>query len=227
MNIIVVGSTGSIGSYICDKLYTLNNCNIIKTTSNKEISNDKILFVDNNNLDNLLKIDNINGIIWAHGVNTNDNIFNIDLNKTKEIFDINVCFIINTLNFLLKHDKINKNANLIIISSIWEHITRDNKLSYSLSKSALSNVVKSLSYDLSFKNILINNICPGPIENEMTLKTLSSDELYNIKNYMGFNRLINLDDVWNLVEYLLFKNTGITGQSINVDLGFTSIRKYK
>lgn len=224
MNIIVFGSTGSIGSFICDKL---NNYNIIKTTSNKEKLNDKILFVDNDNLDNLLKIDNIDSIIWAHGVNTNDNINNVDLNKTKEIFDINVCFVINTLNFLLKYNKINNNANLIIISSIWEHIIRDNKLSYGISKAALSNVVKSLAYDLSFKNILINNICPGPIENEMTLKTLSDIELKNIKNYMGFNRLINLNDVWNLIEFLLFKNTGITGQSLNVDLGFLSIRKYK
>ena len=60
------------------------------------------------------------------------------------------------------------------------------------------------------------------------MKTELSDiELKNIREYMGFNRLINLNDVWNLVEFLLFKNTGITGQSINVDLGFLSIRKYK
>jgi 3-oxoacyl-[acyl-carrier protein] reductase len=223
MNILIFGSSGSIGSFISEKLIDYN---IIKCTSNKENLNNA-LYVDNNNLENLLNINNLDCVIWAHGINTNDNINNININKTKEIFDVNVCFIINTLNFLLKYNKINNNANLIIVSSIWEHIIRDNKLSYGLSKSALSNLVKSLSYDLSFKNILINNICPGPIENEMTLKTLSQIELENIKNYMGFNRLVNLDDVWNLVEFLLFKNTGITGQSINIDLGFLSIRKYK
>jgi len=225
MSILIFGSTGSIGSFICDKLKE-NNINIICTISNKEKINDNLIFVDNNNLDNLLKLDNINGIIWCQGINTNDNIFNCDINKTKDIFDVNVYFIINTLNFLLKNNKINNNANLIIVSSIWEHIIRDNKLSYGISKASLSNLVKSLSYDLSFKNILINNICPGPVENDMTLKTLSLIELENIKNYMGFNRLINLTDVWNLVDFLLFKNTGITGQSINVDLGFLSIRKY-
>lgn len=225
MNILIFGATGSIGSHISNKLNE-KNINIINTTSNIDISDDKLIFVDNNNLDNLLNIDNIDGIIWAHGINTNDNINNLNLNKTKEIFDVNVCFIINTLNFLLKNNKINNNSNLIIISSIWEHIIRDNKLSYGISKSALSNIVKSLSYDLSNKNILINNICPGPIENEMTLKTLSDIELNNIKNYMGFNRLINLNDIWNLIEFLIFKNTGITGQSINIDLGFLSIRKY-
>lgn len=226
MNILVFGSTGSIGSYLCLKLQE-QNLNLIKTTSSNNKSNEEILFVDNNNLEKLLTIPNIDSIIWAHGINTNDNINNIDINKTKEIFDVNVCFIINTLNYLLKNNKINNNANLIIISSIWEHIIRDNKLSYGISKSALSNLVKSLSYDLSSKNILINNICPGPIENDMTLKTLSDIELKNIKEYMGFNRLVNLNDIWNLVDFLLFKNSGITGQSINVDLGFLSIRKYK
>lgn len=227
MNILVIGATGSIGSFICNKLKE-TKFNIIETSSNKNKALEKnILFVDNDNLDNLKDISNINGIVWAHGVNVNDNIFNVDINNTKEIFDVNVCFIINTINYLLKNNKINNNANLIIVSSIWEHTTRDNKLSYSLSKSALSNVVKSLSYDLSFKNILINNICPGPIENDMTLNTLSKVELDNIKNYMGFNRLVNLNDVWNLAEFLLFKNTGITGQSLNIDLGFLSIRKYK
>jgi hypothetical protein len=231
MNILIFGSTGSIGSYISLKLQKANN-NLIKTTSNKDSLNknnidEKILFVNNDNLENLLHIDNLDCVIWAHGINCNDNINNIDIDKTKEIFDVNVLLIINTLNFLLKNNKINNNANLIIISSIWEQTTRDNKLSYSISKSALSNVVKSLSYDLSYKNILINNICPGPIENEMTLKTLSEIELKNIKEYMGFNRLVKLEDIWNLVEFLIFKNTGITGQSINVDLGFLSVRKYK
>jgi NAD(P)-dependent dehydrogenase (short-subunit alcohol dehydrogenase family) len=229
MSILIFSSNGSIGSFIYNELKNnYFNYNIIKTTSNSINANEEnILFVDNNNLDGLKIVNDINGIVWCHGINTNDNIYNIDINKTKEIIDVNVCFIINTLNYLLVNNKINNNASLIILSSIWENSTRDNKLSYSLSKSALSNVVKSLSYDLSFKNILINNICPGPIENEMTMQTLSEIEINNIKNYMGFDRLITLKDVWNLCEFLLFKNTGITGQSINIDLGFCSIRKYK
>lgn len=40
-----------------------------------------------------------------------------------------------------------------------------------------------------FKNILINNICPLPIKNIILYRTK------NIREYMGFNRLINLDDV--------------------------------
>ena len=46
------------------------------------------------------------------------------------------------------------------------------------------------------------------------------------KNYMNFGRLITLDDVHKTIKFLVVENTGITGQSITVDLGFTNFRKY-
>jgi hypothetical protein len=36
-----------------------------------------------------------------------------------------------------------------------------------------------------------------------------------------------VEDVFEIVKFLITGNTGITGQSIKVDLGFTNIRKYK
>ena len=68
---------------------------------------------------------------------------------------------------------------------------------------------------------------PGVIDNEMSRKTLTEDDLNYIKNYMCFGRLINLDDVFAAAKFLVTENTGITGQSIVVDLGFTNIKKYK
>lgn len=75
MNILVFGSTGSIGSHICLKLQekTINVINVIKTTSNKEKSSDRVLFINNNNLINLSNIDKLDCVIWANGINTNDN----------------------------------------------------------------------------------------------------------------------------------------------------------
>jgi hypothetical protein len=36
-----------------------------------------------------------------------------------------------------------------------------------------------------------------------------------------------LEDIYVTVEFLTTENSGITGQSIKVDLGFTNIKKYK
>jgi hypothetical protein len=115
---------------------------------------------------------------------------------------------------------------MVIVSSIWEELTRENKLSYSISKAALAGLVKNVSYDLSSKNILINNILPGVIDNEMSQKTLLPSQFEYIKNYMQFERLITLEDIYKTVKFLTTENSGITGQSIKVDLGFTILKKY-
>jgi hypothetical protein len=140
--------------------------------------------------------------------------------------DGNISFILNTLQFLMSKRNINNNAKMVIISSIWENFSRENKLSYSITKAALSGLVKNVAFELSKQNILINNVLPGVIDNEMSQKTLSHEQFLYIKNYMNFNRLITLDDVYNTVKFLVVENSGITGQSISVDLGFTSLRKY-
>jgi NAD(P)-dependent dehydrogenase (short-subunit alcohol dehydrogenase family) len=140
--------------------------------------------------------------------------------------NINVIFIINTLNFLILNNKLNHGSKLVIISSIWEEFTRENKLSYTISKSCLSGLVKNLAYDLSNHNILINNVLPGVIDNEMSRKTLLPEQFEYIKNYMQFNRLITLDDIYKTIKFLTIENTAITGQSIKVDLGFTILKKY-
>ena len=159
-------------------------------------------------------------------MNFNDTIDTFNYDNFNKIIEGNVSFILNTLHYLLDKNKIVDGAKMVIISSIWEEFTRENKLSYSISKSALSGLVKNIAYDLSKRNILINNVLPGVIDNEMSRKTLNIDQIEYIKNYMNFNRLIDLDDVYRTVKFLVTENTGITGQSIKVDLGFTNLRKY-
>ena len=225
MNALIFGSKGSIGNYIFDK-FNAENINCIGTTTNDKKIKENIIFVDSDNLINLEKINNLDIVIWAQGTNNNDNIYNYNDNNFKNIIDGNVTFILNTLNKLLRLNKLNKNCKIVIISSIWEEFTREDKLSYSVSKSALSGLVKNLSFDLGKNNILINNVCPGVIDNEMSRNTLSKEQFEYIKNYTNFKRLINLDDVYRLIKFLVIENTAVTGQSIKIDLGFTNLKRY-
>ena len=110
------------------------------------------------------------------------------------------------LKVLIDNNLINENAKMVIISSIWEDCTRDNKLSYSISKGCLTNLVKNIAFDLSNKKVLINNVLPGPIDNDMTNATLSKEQIKHISEYTGFNRLVSLEDVYNTVHFLLLFN---------------------
>ena len=225
MRALVFGALGSIGNHIFQQ-FTNDKIETIGTTTNLSKVTEQIIFVDKDNLDNLLNIDNLDIVVWAHGHNFNDNITNFDETKFTTMIDANVTFILLTLNLLIKHNKINNNAKMVIVSSIWEEFTRENKLSYSISKAALSGLVKNIAFDLSSKNVLVNNILPGVIDNEMSQKTLLPEQFEYIKTYMNFGRLISLDDVYKTVKFFAIDNTGITGQSIKVDLGFTNFRKY-
>lgn len=226
MHILIFGASGSIGNYIFNKLQDNGNIVYGTTTSMDKIT-DKIMFVNSNNTTNLLNISKIDAIIWAHGYNFSDNIINFDISKFNTMIDANISFILNTLHYLLDNNKINDNAKMVIISSIWEESTRPNKLSYTISKSALSGLVKNIAIDLSTRNILINNVLPGVIDNEMSRKNLSETTMNYVKDYLHFNRLITLDDVYKTVKFLICENTGITGQSIKVDLGFTNVKDIK
>jgi len=247
-NILIFGSSGSIGKHIYNSFElrstelgsfpppsateNIPNSFIEKgifnvygtTTCSTNTSN--IITVTIDNLNNLLQLDNLDIIIWAQGKNCNDNIETIEENMFSKILEANVIFITKTLQFLLDNNKINDNAKMVIISSIWEKHTRENKLSYSISKAALSGLVKNVSYDLGKRNILINNVLPGVIDNEMTRQTLTPEELQHITQYTYFNRLVRLDELFNTIYFLVVENTAITGQSIVVDLGFSNIIKY-
>ena len=222
---IIFGCSGSIGNHVFENLKK-ENINVIGTTTNNTKIAENIIHVTTQQMANLKNIPKVDIIVWAQGYNFNDNINTFDSTNFHNMMEGNVDFILNTLNYLLKEDKLVDNAKMVIVSSIWEDFSRENKLSYSISKAALSGLVKNISYDLSGRNILVNNVLPGVIDNEMTRKTLNETQLDYIKNYMKFGRLINLDDVYNLIKFLVVENTGITAQSIRVDLGFTNVRKY-
>jgi NAD(P)-dependent dehydrogenase (short-subunit alcohol dehydrogenase family) len=225
MKALVFGAQGSIGNYIFEQ-FKIDGIETLGTTTNIDKITSDIIWVDINNLCNLLTIENLDIIVWAQGHNFNDNIYNFDTENFDNMMNANVKFILITMNYLLKNNKIKNNAKMVIVSSIWEELTRENKLSYSISKAALSGFVKNSAYDLSSKNILINNVLPGVIDNDMSQKMLQPEQFNYIKNYMQFERLITLNDVYKTIKFLTIENSGITGQSIKVDLGFTILKKY-
>ena len=60
----------------------------------------------------------------------------------------------------------------------------------------------------------------------MTRKTLLTEQLEYVITSTNFNRLITLDDIFKTILFLVTENSGITGQSIKIDLGFTNVKNY-
>lgn len=224
-NCLIFGASGSVGNYVFQEFKKIG-MNVIGTTTNKENISESMIYVTSHDLENLIHFKDISIVVWAQGYNINDNIHNYNINDFNSMLDGNVTFIMNTLNYLLTNNIILTNSKMVIVSSIWQDLSRENKLSYSVSKSALNGLIKNVAFDLAKKNIFINNILPGVIDNQMTRKTLLSEQLEYVKSSTNFNRLITLDDIYKTILFLTTENTGITGQSIKIDLGFTNIKNY-
>ena len=164
-------------------------------------------------------------VCWAQGANLNDSAYDVNVDKHMELYRANCLYIIITLQKLLSRQLLADASRLCVISSIWQNIARQNKYSYCITKSALQGLVLSAAADLAADGHLINAVLPGALDTPMTQKNLSLEQIKQLASATKFNRMPKLDDVSNLVFHLCSpNNTGITGQFIASDLGYSHVR---
>jgi NAD(P)-dependent dehydrogenase (short-subunit alcohol dehydrogenase family) len=164
-------------------------------------------------------------VCWAQGANMSDSVFDVDSTKHLELYRANCVFVLDTLRVLLDRNLLSPMARLVVISSIWQKMARPDKLSYIMSKAAIGGLVQSASIDLAKRGTMINAVLPSALDTAMTRANLTTAQIERIADSTGFGRLSSVDDVVAAVEFLCSdRNTGITGQSIPVDLGFSHAR---
>jgi NAD(P)-dependent dehydrogenase (short-subunit alcohol dehydrogenase family) len=165
------------------------------------------------------------GVCWSQGMNLSDNVFEFNVESHRQMYDANVIYILNSLAYLLKNNIVSSPAKFCILSSIWQNISKQNKLSYSVTKSALQGLVLSAANDMAKDGHMINAVLPGAIETPMTRENLSDSQIKKIEQSTQFNRLATLEDVSNAVYFTCSElNSGMTGNFITVDLGFSHAR---
>ena len=164
-------------------------------------------------------------VCWAQGANLNDSVRDVDPVAHLELYRANVLYVLVTLKALLTRGLLAKSARLCVVSSIWQKLARQNKLSYGVTKAALQGLVLSASADLAADGHLINAVLPGALDTPMTRKNLSAEQIARIAGATPFKRLPNLDDLAGAVEFLLStaRNWPVT-PVFAVDLGFSHVR---
>lgn len=164
-------------------------------------------------------------VCWAQGANRNDSVQDVDAAAHLDLYRVNALYNVLTLQALLRNDWLTRPARLCVISSVWQNLARQNKLSYCMSKAALQGFVLSAAADLAADGHLVNAVLPGAVDTPMTRRNLSAAQIERFADATPFRRLPGLDDVAAAVAFLCAEaNTGITGQFLAVDLGFTHVR---
>ena len=163
-------------------------------------------------------------IIFSQGTIINDNIYNFIYKNLTHLMEVNCFYILKVINSLFKNKLLKKKINFVVISSIWQLVTRKNKLSYTLSKAALSGLVRSLSLDFQGKHF-INSILPGVILNKMTKKNLLLSQIKKVKKDTPGNRLVTYKDL-NEVIISLSLTKSINGQMIILDNNYSYAKTF-
>ena len=227
--ILLFGASGSIGAALHEKFaeqsWQVVSVSRDATNGEDQLRWNPLLETSAEILEQLRAHGPFDAVCWAQGKNCNDSIYAFDVEQHREVYEANVVYILASLDVLLKAGVLKAPSRLCVISSIWQEIARQNKLSYGVSKAALKGLVLSLANDLGADGHLINAVLPGALDTPMTRQNLSDMQIQAITSATQFGRLANLKDVANAVHYLCSsENTGVTGQFIKIDLGFTDVR---
>ena len=241
-NVLVIGSSKGIGLSIAKKFLEEGaNVNLLARNINKQLKqdllnshNEKVVFhkgdatkieslieVSNQIIKRLNKID----IVVANVGNGKSSLDKLQTgNDWEESWDINFKSALNSANVFLP--LITASGSFVFISSIAgeEYLGAPN--SYSVAKSAINTMMKSLSHKFG-NRVRINSVSPGNVlfENsrwEEKMNEAPEEVMKMIKEKVPLKRFGTPEDIANLVVFISSsKASFITGTSINIDGGQT------
>jgi 3-oxoacyl-[acyl-carrier protein] reductase len=230
---IVTGGSRGIGRSISSLLID-NDCNVIYTGThsfpNKEIKGGQYeqLILSNESscfyfIENVIKkTTKIDILINNAGINIIDSISDINYNDWAKILQVNLT---GAMLMMREVSKIMKNNNhggkILNISSIFGVVSKEKRAAYSASKTALIGITRSSALDLAQYNIMVNALCPGFTETELTSSILSSEEKEQIRKAIPLQRFADVSEIAKTVIFLCSDfNSYMTGQTLIVDGGF-------
>ena len=217
---LVVGGYGDLGTAISDRLRR-DGYQLLRA-SRRQRSDVESIVLDPAGFEGLPVFD---AVCWAQGANVNDAVDGFDDADLSALFDANVAGVARDLRDLLGAGRISDGASLVVISSIWQQVARPGKFSYTVTKAAVGGLVRAAAMDLAPRGIRVNAVLPGVVDTQMTRDMLSVDQLESVGQANGHGRLTTAAEVADAVASLLSPTSGITGQSLLVDLGFSVGRR--
>lgn len=116
----------------------------------------------------------------------------------------------------------NNYGRIINISSVWSVVSKQRRVTYSMSKAGLNALTRSLAVELAPHNVLVNAVAPGFVNTELTSQNNSLEEIEAISRLIPMGRLAEPAEIAELVFFLCSeRNSYITGQTLLVDGGFS------
>lgn len=236
---VVTGATRGIGLEIAKQL-AASGCKVIGTGTdpegvsrlNNEFTSQKhsiefraVDFKDEKSLTDFAKSLSstaIDILVNNAGINKNNPIQDLDLNDWDAIQLVNLRAPVVLSKEIVPKMMARGYGRVLMVSSVFGHISKAGRLSYSTSKSGILGITRALALDAAPKGVLVNALCPGFINTELTQKMLGEKGIAEMVAQVPMSRLGSVEEIATAACFLVSReNSFMTGQSLIVDGGFS------
>lgn len=164
-------------------------------------------------------------VVFAQGMNAAGGIDTVSAEDLLDVFEANVSTTVRWMRDSIEGGVLNRGCRVCIVGSVWANVARPDKLSYVVTKSAVTGLVRSLSIDLADEGIVVNAVLPGVVDTPMTRQFLSRDSIHKLETETPGGGLVTALEIAEICAWLTSSSSmGITGQSIVVDKGWSMAR---
>ena len=213
--VLLTGASRGIGQAICNELSNNTNYTII-TPTRADMNLEDISSVEKY----ISSLQNIDIIINNAGIISSSKVENIADKDLLSMLSVNLAAPLRIIGKFVPYMKKQRYGKIINFSSILGVVSKENMALYSMSKFGINGITKSLAHELGEFNILVNSVCPGYINTEMTQKNVSEIKAAKMKSEIPLKRFAEPAEIAKLVKFLVSDdNTYITGQTIIIDGG--------
>jgi 3-oxoacyl-[acyl-carrier protein] reductase len=158
------------------------------------------------------------------GLNHIRSLEKLDAAAWREMVQVNLTAPLELIQGLSPGMRARRWGRILNLSSVFSLVTRESRAAYSATKSGLNGLTRTCAVELAPDNILVNALCPGYVETEMTRRNNAPSDLTAIAASIPLRRLAEPAEIARFAGFLCSEeNTYCTGQMLAVDGGFTAL----
>ncbi len=217
MKVLITGGSRGIGKAV-GEIFAKNGYEIFSPTRS-ELNLNSAESVENF----LKKYEDISfdSVINNAGINETNIIENISDEEFLKTLTVNLISPVRLLRGLVPGIKQSNAGRIVNIGSIWAVVSKEGRSSYSASKNALYGITNTLALELSPFGVLVNMVCPGYTQTELTRQNNSPEQILEISRKIPLKRMAEPSEIAEFIYYIgSAKNTYITGQKLVIDGGY-------
>ena len=163
----------------------------------------------------------IDSIIYSAGITSSKkDVRNFDLNEYQKIHNVNLLGAILTLKYAYTLLKKGRGRVVIVSSFASRTYSQFSGFEYTVTKAALSGLVRQLAVEWASDGVLINTVFPSMVDTPLLRENVALSILESIENTIPLGRIAQANEISPMIEFLVSdKNTYITGSGVDINGG--------